>query len=493
MDILNQIIAGLNKEEIRFYKLLATRIETTAEARKDIKLFDEMRKKGEGFDESLFLKKHYPDVSGPTKNAYYRLKNRLLRDVSESLALHHFKDDEQVYVLNLLALEKYFITKNNFKVASYFLKKAETLAQKIENYQLLDIIYADFIKLSHELFSVNPETYIHKRTENLQKINSLKQIDDILAAVAYRLKVTQNFSQSDNTVLELLEKTIADFSQDTELKKSPVLRFKIYQAASQLLLQRREYKALEAYLIKLYKEFVKEKLFSKSNHDTKLQMLTYIVNTLFKNNKTKQSLQYAELLKNAMDEFNRLHYDKYFFFYYNSLVINYSVIDKEKAIEILNELKTNKQLKSNEYYEIFVYLNLAIQNFDLGNYHEAIRALNKLYLLDSYKNTDASLKFKIALADLIIRYELQDYDVFDYKMAQFKKDFKPFLQQKETLKEAKFVEIIDEMIKSDHLITNKKTTLKITEFIDKYRRKEVADDEILNYVQWLSSKQKSKS
>ena len=485
MDILNQIIIGLNKEEIRFYKLLAHRIESPAEARKDIKLFDEIRKKGDEFDEELFLKKNY---DAQTKNAYYRLKNRLLRDISESLALHHFQDDEHVYALNLLALEKFFITKNNFKVALYFLKKAESLAQQIENYQLLDIIYADFIKLSHELFSVNPETYIHKRTENLQKINSLKQIDDILAAVAYRLKVTQNFSQRDNTVLELLQKTIDDFSHDAELKKSPVLRFKIYQAASQLLLQRREYQALEAYLIKLYKEFVKEKLFNKSNHDTKLQMLTYIVNSLFKNDKIKQSLQYAEQLKNAMEEFNRLHFDKYFFFYYNSLVINYSVIDKEKAIEILNELKNNRQIKSNQYYEIFVYLNLAIQNFDLGKYHEAIRALNKLYLLDSYKNTDASLKFKIAIADLIIRYELQDYDVFDYKFAQFNKDFKPFLLQKDNLKESKFVGLISAMIKTSHLKSDKKLVAKINDFIEQYRKKEAADDEILNYVQWLTSK-----
>jgi len=112
-------------------------------------------------------------------------------------------------------------------------------------------------------------------------------------------------------------------------------------------------------------------------------------------------------------------------------------------------------------------------------------------LLDSYKNTDASLKFKIAIAELIIRYELQDYDVFDYKFAQFNKDFKQYLPQKENVKEAAFIEIIAEMIKSDHLVTNKKLTDKIAEFIDKYRKKEVADDEILNYVQWLSSKIKS--
>lgn len=109
-------------------------------------------------------------------------------------------------------------------------------------------------------------------------------------------------------------------------------------------------------------------------------------------------------------------------------------------------------------------------------------------MLDSYKNTDATLKFKIAIADLIIRYELQDYDVFDYKYAQFNKDFKQYLNQKDNVKEAKFIEIIAEMIKSENIASNKKLTGKIAEFIDQYRKKEVADDEILNYVQWLSSK-----
>jgi len=231
-------------------------------------------------------------------------------------------------------------------------------------------------------------------------------------------------------------------------------------------------------------------LFTKANHDTHLQMLTYIVNSLFKNNKINQSLQYTEQLKQAMEQYNHLHYDKYFFFYYNSLVINYSVIDKPKAIEILNQLKSHKQIKSNQYYEIFVYLNLAVQHFDMRQYHEAIRALNKLYVLQSYKNTDNALKFKIALADLIIRFELQDFDVFDYKLAQMRKDFGDLLKQKENIKEATFLKLIVVLAKQPWQQLTAKNQAQMLAFIDTYSLAQQADDEILGYVAWLKSKVK---
>src|SRR4029077_455363 len=139
--------------------------------------------------------------------------------------------------------------------------------------------------------------------------------DDILAVVSYKMKVTQNFSADENPVIPLLQKTLNTVSKDKELRKSPQLRFKIYHAVSRILLQKREYKALEDYLLAIYKEFESEKLFAKNNHETKLQMIVFVVNTLFKNGKLKESLKYADKLKSAMEEYQRLFYDKYLFFY----------------------------------------------------------------------------------------------------------------------------------------------------------------------------------
>jgi len=484
MDILNQIVESMNKEEVRNLKLYFARL--NIDDRKDIALFDYIRKSGEKYNEDKIVLSIYS--SGEDKNSFYRLKNRLMDDITKSLTLQYFNNDESNNILYLLAISKYFFAKNKFPIALHFLKKAESKAAKIENFQFLDLIYSDFIKLSHELVSVNPEIYIEKRKDNDLKLRNLKQIDDILAGVTYRLKVNQNFSTTENPVLKFLQKTIDDFSSDREIKKSPALRFKIYHAVSQILLQRRDYKSLESYLLKTYKQFTKENLFNKSNHNTKLQMLTYLVNTLFATNKLELSLQYASILKNAMEEFNNLLFDKYAFFYYNALVLNYSVTDIDKGIDLLERLKNDKSLKNTPFYEVFVYLNLAILSFKKKDYHKSIKQLNKLYQHDSYRNTDKSLQFKISIAELIIRYELQDYDFFEHRVKQMRKDFKVIVEKEENKREKDFISIISEMFNNAHDKLNKELKLKIESFIKSDLIEENEDAEVINYSNWLKSK-----
>lgn len=481
MDILNQIVLGLNKEDIRHFKLMATRMYDHGE-RKDIELFDYIRRMESKYDEEKIIKKLYP---GGDKNSFYRLKNRLIENINESTILLHYHEDDVMQILHLVSIERFYFTKNKFTLALRFLKKAEARAESNERYELLDIIYGEYIKLSHEIVSIDPENYIKKRKENRERIHALRQIDDILAAVSYRIKVTQNYSEKQTPVLKLLEKTINDFSNDSAIKNSPKLRFRIYAAVSQVLLQKHDYVSLENYLLTTYATFNKEHLFSKSNHDIKLQMLTYIVNSLFKNKKFKQSLEYVSLLKKGMDEYNGLMSDKYQFFYYNSLVINYSVLDKDKAISILEELKENKKLYSASFYDIFIYLNLAILWFDKQNYQDAIRNLNKLFIHDGYKNADETLKFKIAMAELIIRFELNDPDLLEYKIVQLKKQYKKLLKQPAHKREVELISIISQMADAESLKRNKKLLEKVKLFI---QNDSLEDAEIIKYNNWLRSK-----
>jgi len=485
MDILNQVIKGMNKEQIRYFKLYASRF--TSDVRKDLTLFDYIRKSDDKYDDEKIFKKLY---DGTEKNPFYRLKNRLMLDINKSLTIQHFDDEETIHVFHLLALVRFYMNKNSVEAAHYFLRKAESKARSIENFELLDVIYGDFIRLSHEKISINPEFYIARRKENYVHINQLRAIDDILAAVSYRLKITQNFAAEENPILPLLQKTVNDFSKDKELKKSQTLRFRLYHAVSQILLQKRDYVALEDYLLSIYHEFNKEKLFTKNNHDTKLQMLTYIVNTLFKNKKLKLSLKYAEELKTAMEEFNHMLYDKYIFFYYNSLVINYSILDPDKAVSILEDLKSNEKIKSNAFYQVFIYLNLMFLWFEKRNYQNAIKNLNKLYLLDNYKTTDLALRFRIAVTELIIRYELKDFDLLEYKINQLRKDFKEYLNLKENVKEKEFITILKSIINSADFRKDKKLFQRVKLFLDSTEATSAEETEIINYKDWLREKAK---
>jgi hypothetical protein len=488
MDTLNQMVLGLNKEEIRFFKIYASRISNKG-PRKDIELFDSIKKEREHFDEDATCSKLYPDGN---KNPYYRLKNRLKSDLSKCLMVQHFEDEDVTQAINLYNLARHYMSRNLFQLAEYFLGKSEKRALSLENLELLDLIYTEYIRLSQEMLSINPETYIFKRQENEARLKSIRQIDDILATVKYKLKITQNFSPVDNPVVDMLQETVQQLTDSRELKGSSALRFKIYQAVSQILLQRHDYPNLEDYLRVTFSEFESEKLFSKANHQTKLQMLTYMVNALFKNNKTKESLEWAEKLKAGMDEFDKLHRDRFLFFYYNSLVINYSKVDMEKAVSILEELEHNEKLKNTPFYIVFVYLNLAIFHFDMGDHRESIKRLNQLYHHKRFEDTAEPLKFRIAILEVLIRLELGDTDFLEYRMKQIRKDFKEQLENQENVRESMLLNLISGMFLKGVSLRSEEMKDRILLFT-KTTSPRSEDAELVNYNGWLEQKLKAQT
>lgn len=483
MDTLQQIVSGLNKEELRFFKIYASRVNSN-QPRKDLELFDLVRTQGSRFKDEAGSARLYPDGN---KNPYYRLKNRLISDLCKCLMVQHFEEDDLIHAQNLLNLARFFHYRNSFQLSLHYLKKAEKKAIKLEQYELLDIIYSEFIRLSQELVKFNPETYIAKRNENDQKLRNFRQIDDILATVKYKLKVTQNFNPKKNPVMDMLQDTVDQLSDSGRLKESPALRFRIYQAVSQILLQQHDYRNLEDYLLKTFDEFSSEKLFNRANHQTKLQMLTYLVNSLFKNGKSEESLKYAEQLHKAMKEFDGLHYDRYHFFYTNSLVFNYSESDPDKAIEILLELEGSDRMQKAPFYVLFVYLNLAVLMFWKKQYRTSIKYLNKLYLHDSYKNADESLKFGITIAEVQIRMELDDSDFLQYRLDQVRKDHAEELKRPENKRAEQVLDLIDRIaLKGEN--TRDAEFVKLVHDFKATADPEGEEAELITYNEWIDRK-----
>jgi hypothetical protein len=481
MKVLQQIIGTMNKEEIRHFKLFINRT-NAADDRKDALLFDHIRKSWPEYNEEKILNKLYGEGE---KNALYRLKNRLLEDLGKSLALQYFDDNEYNYVLNNIALSRFFQGKGQARIAFHYLAKAEKQAAGIESFELLDLIYNEFIRLSHETLGINPEEYIEKRKENRVKLNGLQEIDDILAAVIYRVKTSQNFSRQDSKIMELLQRTVNDFASK-DVKKNPQLRFKIYHSLSRILLQQHDYISLEKYLLETYAEFSEEGLFNKNNHDTKLQMLTYLANSLFKNGKYNLSLEYAEKLRKAMAEHGNYLHDKYLFYYYNSLVINYADMGMhEKAIDILTEARDNAVIKKLPMYGVFIYLNMAGLHFDMKNFKIALKNVVKLTMHDSFKNFDEAFRLKIVLLELAIRYELGDYDFVEHKAEQVKKEFAVTLGQQDYWREREMLDIIIEMMNTASIRKSKPLVTKIKKLVD---AEGYDESDILKMRGWLKEK-----
>lgn len=483
MDILERMILSMGKEEVRHYKIFTGRTQTK-EPRKDWLLFDLIRQERENFDDENAHQKLYPDQD---KNAYYRLRNRLAEDLFKSQMILHFFDNEGLQALGFLSLAKLYFAKSEFRVAHVLIRKSEKKALATEDFELLDVIYSFYIRLSLEIVAINPEDYIKLRQKNYERLLILREIDDLLASVNHNLKFSQNFDLTVNRNLKLLKLTIDKIGTLPLAIESAKIRLKLYHAVSKLLLQTRDYQTLAEYSLETYQLFKKEGLFSKSNHEDKLQMLTYVVNALFKIQKFKESLHYSEELGKAIEEHGKLLYDKYVFFYYNSLVINYSQLNVDQAIHLLEELKERKEiLKNQPFYEVFIYINLALFWYQKNNHKKAMRELTQLYLHDNFKNMATALRLKVAMAEHLIRFDMGEMDVVERRLEQTKKDFSELLN--ENTRDRDFIALLQQMTRtygtSDFLPVMRPP---IQDFLVRYPDAP-ADAEVISYNEWLEAK-----
>jgi hypothetical protein len=476
---LYDIVEILSKEESRSVSIFLNRTNAHKD-RKDVALFEYLRKHKSDINETQIATKLYGKALD--KNSFYRLKNRLLTDINKSILLLNYDKNEYTLIINLVSLAKVFSNKREYKIAYEYLMQAEQKAIKNEFFDLLDLLYNDLIKLSQESVEFNPIEYIEKRKANHLSLNVLQEIDDLLAALVYRIKVSQNYSSDKYQFTEVLQKTIDDFIDHEEVKKSPKLQFKIYHSISRILLQQRDYVSLEAYLELTFNDFSNRGLFNKSNHDTKLQLLTYWVNSLFKNEKIEESLKLSEQLYMAMHEYDDLLYNKYLFYYYNSLVINYQVSDKEKAISVLLEAKTKKEIQQLSFYTVFVYLNLAVLYFDLEDFKNTRKNIVQLKLSDSFKSMDEVFRFKVNIVELLTFYEIGDIDLFDYQYNQIQKQFKSILSNDVYEREQLFMDIV--------LKLEKLNKQELKQKIELFNNSDITneDNDIVNYSEWLKKK-----
>ena len=485
MDTLHTLVHSLTKEEIRFYKLYSQRYATGTDGLSN-RLLDLIRHaEAETAEEELFTTIYGAQGN---KNNYYRLKNRLQEDLCDTLAVLHFDKHSANALHRLICVYNILYEKGKHELAFYFLRKAEKKAEQTENYELLDLIYSSLIKLSKEVLAINPEAYITKQSHNAQLLNRVRQMDQVLAALNYRIKVTQNFQKGNETILKLVEKTVRDFSKDKSIKENRGFQIKIYRAISQTMVQKMKYKELEPFLLKTYSTFESKNWFDRSTHDMRLQLLVYLANTLFKNRKFEQSLKYAQLLGQDIVKFDKLYYDKYLFFYYNALVVNYSQTDSVKALATLDAFEKNNMHIRNSYYEQFIHANRAMFLFNLKRYSDSIRSIVKLYVNSHYKEADRSFKLRVEVSEAILQYESGDTKTAIRRIKQIRKTYIELLQEESFTNDHTLLEILHQMALTDSKILAPKLTKKIKQLIAELVHVEEETTYAINYLDWLAPK-----
>ena len=470
-NALDSIVQSLSKEEVRFFKLFLKR--TDNKNRKDVDLFDYMKKKKGDFTTEDVLKKLETNP-----NNYYQIKNRLYHELNNSMVWQYIWKDNQSKSFSYVLLARVYKDKGELELAFHYLKYAEKEAIDSELYEILSIVYTETIQLSHELISIDVDKYIALKRENILILSEIDEVDLLLAKVMYDIKTKQNFGKVDLSLFKIVKSKYSKISKDKKLVNSARFRMRLFKMYSRLLLQERDYQSLEKFLIESNNEFEEDKLFSRSNHNEKLTLLTYLTNCLCKNKKHKESLKYAELLLISMKEYDSFLHDKYLFFYYNILVSNYAKTDKDKALIYLNKASKNEVIKKLPSYTSFIYLNRSLIYFHEDNFIDAQKNMSRLILQEDFILLDKAFQLKILIADIIIRFKNGKHDIID-KIKDIRRNYKQLLLDEEYVRDREMINIISKKINDEDIADDKK---RILSYMSDYDSEDI---DIISYNSWL--------
>ena len=470
-NALDTIVQSLSKEEVRFFKLFLKR--TESKNRKDVDLFDLIRRKNGDYTTKDALK-----TLKTNPNNYYQVKNRLYHELNNSMVWQHIWKDKQSKSFSFVLLSRVYKNKGELELSFHYLKKAEKEAIDSELYEVLSIIYSEIIQISHELLSVDVDHYIELKRNNIKILSEIDEMDLLLAKIMYDIKTKQNFGKSDGSLVKLIKTKYAKISKEKNLVNSPRFRTRLFKMYSRLLLQDRDYQSLEKFLIESYNEFGKDKLFNRSNHNEKLTLLTYLSNCLYKTKKYKQSLKYSEELLSGMKEYDCFLHDKYLFYYYNILVLNYAKTDKKKALDYLNKASRSEVIKKIPSYNVFIYLNRSLIYYYQNNFKESQKNIARLIMQEDFLLLDKSFQLKILVTELMIRMLVSNKNLND-KITSINKNYKSLLLEENYIREKKMIDLIFKKISDGDVVDNKEDLLSSMSDSDS------EDIDIISYNIWI--------
>lgn len=479
------IIGRLTKEEKRNFKLYLYRIGGEDSERKVEQLFDLVNSgsydKEQEISELLY---------GNNKNAYYRLKNRLLGDLEKSLLLLHSDLNDRINIWATICVADIYMEKSLFKEAYELLKQCEKEAEKKDYHDVLFTIYGMIAKMSFQYEEISLEYYLQKEADNLAKYTQRMQTERLLQTIAYRL-VKANFDVSDEHLAENLNYVREQLQVSQETLNSPRMQLEISNVIRRSLLQKKDFAALETYLISSYNDFVAKNIYDRESHATKIVTIVWIINTLIKNKKMTEVPQYVRDLHDNLLAYNKLFYERYLWTYHQCLEMQYFYGNQtEQAIALLEQISKENHPKGILYYDVYVLANLGVLYFCRQQLAKALHCIAPLFYKDTYNKLPAELQLRISILECLLHFDHDDIDFVAYKLNDIKNSQKKLLKQPAYTRENALFKILKRCVITHNPFKDKAIIGLVQEFSQQSPSFSPGSNEFINYRIWLESKLK---
>jgi len=427
------------------------------------------------------------------KDAYHALRKRLYQSLIDftANAILAEENSTDMQIIKYILASRTFLTHKQYKVAYKILDKAETIAQEHLMFPLLNEIYHTKIQYAYTSHSEGIDKLIKKFKAN-QKNNFL---EDELNIVYAKIRNTLNQITYKGDIIDfetLLENTLKEHNITINDSMSFKSLYQLMTIVSISAFVTKDYLRIEPFLIDTY-----QKLLQHTNKERQqyyhIQVLYLIANTLFRNKKFSESLEYLNKMHKQMQSRRNKYYNTFKLKYNLLLALNHNYSENaERAITILEEFTIKKHNDIEALLDI--YLSLIMCYFQQGEFKKAQSIFSKFYHTDKWYEEKAGKEWVIKknLIEILLHLELGNIDLMESRLLSFKRKYFPYLKSIQEERAITYLNLVEIYYKNPEQVTSKEFYNKVENSFE-WTGVKREDIFVMSYYAWLKSKMEKKS
>ncbi len=483
MDILKEIIREIPKKDLNEFKNFIQKYKNKTE-RKDVELISLFCSEDE-----LKPQQYTQKLYGSHKlNTYQALRKRLLKQLSVFITQKHMTDDQTStsLVSGYISIIQYMIEHDNDFLAWSFMKKAEDLAIKSEHYDLLNTIYN--FQIEHASSSHAPElSLIIENKLKYRRIADQEEKYSMVYALVNQKLFELKHSNINLNIDETIKKLFKQNNIEPRLTDNPKAVFQLVKIARSSTIAKKDFHNLQNYIQTQYQGLLNKKAFNKTNHIYKLEILFMLCHSLYRSRNFTECLSKVNDLEIEFNKFNAVHQNR---FHTRTTMLKASTLaytnQVKEAIDITEELLTKNISEENR---LGAFLNLGLYYFIDNNLPKAAQISLRIGHTDKWclKKMGQEWVLKKNLMEIIIQYELENFDIALNQIKLFKKQYKELIKHSLYSRLSYYIEFTRKLISDPNTINSK-------EFISNTQNMltsvpiEQEDLQAMAFYSWLKSK-----
>jgi hypothetical protein len=482
MDYLEQTVDHLSQEERSEFRLFLQKQKLN---RRDLQLFDLIAQTEKPSSREMAEKLYQP----VNLNAYHSLRKRLMAQLFTFVVSKRLLADATMAsnVMGMISMGRFMLEKQAGEVADYFLSRAEHIAAKNGQTELLSTIYHLQIAHADEL-NTNLDEVIRKWTVNNDKHLARQKLDIAYALIRKKLAVARKTGTTLDPE-EIINSVFRDFQITSDEANNAAYMYKLVAMSRSAIVSTKDYYRLEPFLIRIYSRMEAAGTFTKRDAQYQLGFLYMIGHVLYRNRKFDEAIPWIGAMEKVLpfQSFRAsVYYPKYMAL--RAAIASYSGKNLE-AIELMKNVLQAKHIRIPMTEKLNMQLNLAVYYFQSSEFRKALKAIIEIAHSDKWleEKMGKEWRFKKNMIEVIIQCELGNEDVALARIRSLEKYFSTFLSHPVYQRARLFLKFIRRVISDPGLVSTPDFAEEVKEASLGWPG-EKEDIQAITFFCWLKSK-----